>query len=240
MSNSIVFNEDCVEGMKRFKDKYFDLAICDVPYGINVGKMAYLQENKTTVLQRNGKRINGNQNKTIYLKKDWDSGTPTQEYFNELQRVSKHQIIFGVQYVNWSGLGNGCIRWDKCVAEGMSFKTYEFAYCSMIDYVYEFKLLWSGMNQAKSLSEPTTQRGNKKNNEKRIHPTHKPILLYDKLILEFAKPNMKILDTHLGSGSSRIAAYKAGLDFTGFEIDRDYYDAQEKRFKTFTDQLSIL
>ncbi len=240
MSKSVVFNEDCIVGMKRYEDKYFDLAICDVPYGINVGKMAYLQEKKTRVRQKNGTYLNGNCNKVIYEKKEWDNAIPTQEYFDELQRVSKHQIIFGVEYVNWARLGRGRIKWDKCMPDGMSFKSYELAYCSLIDYEFEFKLLWAGMMQAQSLSKPTLHIGNNNIKEKRIHPTHKPIILYDKLILEFAKPNMKILDTHLGGGSSRISAYKHNLDFTAFETDKEYYDLQEKRFKTFTDQLRFI
>ena len=158
---SVVFNEDCMVGLKRFPDGYFDLAICDIPYGINVGKMAYLKETKTTVKQKNGARLNGNKNKEVYTQKDWDKEPPTQEYFDELKRVSKEQIIFGIEYVNWQGVGNGRIKWNKGVAEGMSFKQYELAYCSMIDEEIELPLLWAGMCQAKSLSEPMTQQGNK-------------------------------------------------------------------------------
>ena len=107
---SIVFNEDCVEGMKRYPYKYFDLAICDIPYGIDVGNMAYLKEMKTTVKQKNGTRLNGNKNKKPYTQKQWDKEPPSQSYFDELQRVSKEQIIFGVEYVDWQGLGAGRIK----------------------------------------------------------------------------------------------------------------------------------
>ena len=93
--------------------------------------------------------------------------------------VSKHQIIFGVEYVNWEGLGTGRIKWNKGVAEGISFKPYEMAYCSFINYEMPIDLLWAGMQQAKSITEPMTSQGNKKLNEKRIHPCHKPIMLYD-------------------------------------------------------------
>ena len=108
--NSIVYNEDCMIGMARYPDKYFDLSICDIPYGINVGKMAYLKETKTTVKQKNGTRLNGNKNKEVYTQKDWDKEPPTQEYFNELKRVSKEQIVFGIEYVNWQGVGSGRIK----------------------------------------------------------------------------------------------------------------------------------
>lgn len=168
--------------LQTLSDKSIDIAICDIPYGINVGKMAYLTETKNRVRQRNGAKLNANNNKTVYTKKEWDSKTPDQAYFDELCRVSKHQIIFGVEYVNWTGLGAGRIKWDKCVPPALSFKGYEMAYCSMIDMEMEIKLLWSGMNQAKSLAEPTTQQGNKKLNEKRYHPTGKPVFTLQKII----------------------------------------------------------
>ena len=185
-------------GLKRFTDGYFDLAICDIPYGINVGKMAYLTKTKTTVKQKNGTRLNPNKTQQTYSKKDWDEKPPTQEYFNELKRVSKHQIIFGIEYVNWQGVGAGRIKWNKGVAEGMSFKPYEMAYCSMVDTEVELDLLWNGMRQAKNLKEPMVQQGNKKLNEKRIHPCHKPRLLYKKLIIDYGFEGMKLLDTHVG------------------------------------------
>lgn len=236
---SEVFNMDCIEGMKQYPNNYFDLAICDIPYGINVGKMAYLKETKTTVKQKNGTRINGNNNKEVYTQKDWDKEPPTQEYFDELKRVSKEQIIFGIEYVNWQGVGTGRIKWNKGFAEGVSFKQYELAYCSIIDEEIELPLLWAGMCQAKSLKEPMTQQGNKQLNEKRIHPCHKPTLLYQKLIADYGFEGCKILDTHLGSGSSRIAAHKAGLDFVGFELDKEYFDASVKRFEQYKLQLKL-
>src|SRR3990172_11884933 len=127
MPASIVEKTDCMKFMPRFPDGYFHLAICDVPYGIGVGKMAYLKEMNTSVKQKNGTRLNGNKNKKPYTLKEWDKHPPAQQYFDELKRVSKHQIIFGVEYVNWSGLGKGRIKWDKCVADGVGFKRYEMA-----------------------------------------------------------------------------------------------------------------
>lgn len=222
---------DCMEYMATCKDKQFDLAMVDVPYGINVGQMPYLKEMNTTVKQKNGTRLNGNKNKKPYQNKEWDQIKPNQEYFDELCRVSKHQIIWGIDYMKWGGVGKGRIKWDKGVAEGMSFKRYEVAYCSMIDYKLEIPLLWAGMCQAKSLSEPMVQQGNKRLNERRIHPTQKPVLLYKRLLLDFASPNFKIIDTHLGSGSSAIACYDFGCDFVGCEIDEDYYRDARKRFE---------
>ena len=238
--HSLVYKDDYKNVLPMYKGGYFDLAVCDIPYGINVGNMAFLKEIKTTVKQKNGTRLNGNANKKPYDFSDWDKETPSQEYFDELKRISKHQIIFGVEYVNWTGLGSGRIKWNKGVAEGMSFKSYEMAYCSMIENEIELPLLWAGMQQAKSLSEPMTQQGNKKLNEKRIHPCHKPIMLYDKLFLEFGFKGMKVIDTHLGSGSSRISADKFGVEeFIGIEINENYFLKQEKRWSNYKSQLKF-
>lgn len=236
---SIVYNEDCMEGMNRFPAGYFDLAIIDMPYGINVGKMAFLSESKTTVKQKNGTRLNPRKKESGYSLKDWDKEPPGQAYFDELKRVSKEQIIFGIEYVDWEGVGTGRIKWNKGVAEGVSFKDYELAYASMIDHTVELDLLWSGMMQAKSLSEPMTQQGNKKLNEKRIHPCHKPRLLYRKLISDYGFEGMKLIDTHLGGGSIRLEADLAGCFFTGFEIDEDYFNTSEDRFKKFVSQTRL-
>lgn len=231
---SDAFNEDCLLGMCRFQDKHFGLAICDINYGIGASTMAYTRQVGHNIKQKNGNKLNGSKNKVIHTQKDWDNEPPpSQEYFDELCRVSKHQIIFGVEYVNWVGLGKGRIKWNKCVPDGMSFKGYEMAYCSLIDYEMEIPLLWSGMNQAKSLSEPTVMQGNKKLNEKRIHPCHKPVLLYRKLLQEFAKNGDEILDTHLGGGSIRIACHELGFNFTGFEIDEEYFLKEEIRFNQY-------
>jgi len=222
--------------LAELPDGFADIAMCDIPYGIGVGKMPFLKEMNTTVKQKNGTRLNGNKNKKPYTPKNWDEEVPPQEYFDELCRVSKHQIIFGVDYVNWIGLGKGRIKWDKGVADGMSFKRYETAYCSFIDFEMEIPLLWAGMCQAKSLSEPMTQQGNKKLNEKRIHPCHKPVLIYRKFLNLFAKEGDVIIDTHLGGGSSRIACYEGGFDFYASEIDEEYYYLQEQRFLNFKSQ----
>lgn len=237
---SEVFNCDCMELMAKYPDKYFDLAPVDIPYGIGVGKMSYLKESKTTVLQKNGNRINGNRNKKIHTHKEWDNKPPDQLYFDELCRVSKHQIIFGIEYVKWEGVGPGRIKWIKGVPDGVSFKGYELAYCSMIDTEFEFNLLWSGMMQAKSLTEPMTQQGNKKLNEKRIHPCHKPTLLYRWIYQQFLPNGGKVFDSHLGGGSSRIAADMAGnIDFTGCETDEEHYKDHLVWWESYNSKLKL-
>lgn len=240
MPVSEVYNEDCMLGMARYPDNYFDLAVCDIPYGIDVANMAFLKEIKTKVKQKNGTYLNGNANKKPYKFSDWDKNTPNQQYFNELKRISKHQIIFGVEYVNWLGLGNGRIKWNKGIAKGMSFKSYEMAYCSIIDYEMQIDLLWAGMQQAKSIKETMKSQGNKKLNEKRIHPCHKPIMLYDIIYQKFGFDGMKVIDTHLGGGSNRMSADRAGnIDFVAYEIDIDYFIEQEKRFKEYKSKLKL-
>ena len=152
-----------------------------------------------------------------------------------MRRISHHQIIFGVEYVDWEGLGTVRIKWNKGVDERMSFKSYEMAYCSSIEHEHEIDLLWNGMRQAENLENPMRQQGNKKLNEKRIHPTQKPKQLYKWILKNFAKEGNKILDTHLGSGSIVIAIddvnkfEKMNLTLTGSEIDKEYFEAMMKR-----------
>jgi len=237
--NSIVFNKPWQETTKDIPDGYFDYVVDDIPYGINVGKMAFLKETKKTIKQKNGVRLSPTKNKKVYTEKDWDSIVPTQEYFDEMRRISKHQIIFGVEYVNWVGLGNGRVKWNKGVAEGMSFKDYEMAYCSSINYTHEIDLLWSGMQQAENLKNPMRQQGNKKLNEKRIHPCHKPILLYKKIAIDFDLKGKRVYCGHNGSGSDRIAFYNYVSEFVANEIDEEYFNLQESRFKLHINQQSL-
>lgn len=234
MPESKTYLADCMNpetGLPSFPDKYFDLAVVDPPYGIGVGKMAYLQEQNTTVLQKNGTRLRPR--KTLYKKSDWDKVAPPQNYFNELLRVSKNLIVFGIEYMKWDGVPSGRIIWNKCIPDGLSFKKTESALCTMHEKEVEIKLLYSGFNRAKSLSEPESAIKDYRKIEQRIHPTEKPVLLYDWIYKRYAQPGMKILDTHLGSGSNRISAYKAGMDFSAFELDPDYFAAQEDRFRKF-------
>ena len=210
---STVYLMDCIEGMKQYPDKYFDLAIVDPPYGIGINN------------QSQGKG-GGVARKIDYTKKDWDKTPPPQEYFNELLRVSKHQIIFGANhFISRIPFDSSCwIVWDKDNGE-TDFADCELAWTSFKTAVRRFKWTWAGMRQQ-----------NMKNKEERIHPTQKPVALYDWIFSQYAKEGNLILDTHLGSQSNRIAANKAGLDFVGFEIDREYYDNGNKRFKDFVSQ----
>ena len=237
VASSTVFLEDCMNLMSRYPDGHFDLAVVDPPYGINVSKLAYTQEDNRPCKQKNGTKLRVR--KLKYEHKDWDKEPPPPEYFKELFRISKHQIIWGIDYYNLEGIGNGRIKWDKGVPEGVSFNRYETAYCSLIEDTWELPLLWAGMCQAKSLSEPMTQQGNKKLNEKRIHPCHKPVMLYDAIYLRFGFEGMKVIDTHLGGGSNRISCNKLNYEFVAAEIDEDYFKEQEKRYRSHVSKLRI-
>ena len=201
--SSIVYLEDCVQGLKRFADKHFDLAIVDPPYGIGMdgGNVGYKGFNN-------------------FEKKDWDKEIPNAEYFTELFRVSKNQVIFGGNYFGLPP--TRCyLVWDK--GEGFYNRTYA-----------ECELAWTSFdaNTCKIKYDPLA-KGDYKG---KIHPCQKPVTVYDWILQKYAKPNDLILDTHLGSGSSRIAAHKGGFNFIGFEIDPEYFEKQEKRFKNFTAQ----
>lgn len=215
---SEVYNMDCMDYMRSIPDKFFELAIVDPPYFDGPNKLGYYgKEISYFGIKRHG-----------YKAKHWS--IPDIDYFNELFRVSKNQIIWGVNYFPYNCFSSGRIVWNK-VNGGSSFSDCEIAYCSIIDTVRMFSYMWNGMCQGKSLKEGYVQQGNKRKNEKRIHPTQKPVALYAWLLSNYAKPGDKIFDSHLGSASSRIAAYKMGFDFYGTEIDKEYFDAQELRFK---------
>jgi len=225
----ILTNEGNMELMSRYPDKYFDLAVVDPPYGIGVSKMAYLQENRTTVLQKNGTRLRPR--KTIYKKSEWDCNVPDESYFSKLFRVSKNQIIWGIEYYEIPNISNGRIRWDKLVPENLSFKKYELAYCSLMEHEEVFTFLYSGFNVGKRLASPTTPERSMKKIERRIHPTQKPIALYKWILDRYAKPGDKILDTHLGSMSIAIACHDYDFELTGCELDSDYYKDGIKRVR---------
>nr|DAD72640.1 MAG TPA: adenine specific DNA methyltransferase [Siphoviridae sp. ct7EW56]DAH21295.1 MAG TPA: adenine specific DNA methyltransferase [Bacteriophage sp.] len=226
------YNMDCMQGMKEFPDKYFDLAIVDPPYG----RKEHGGRNRSGyVRQKNGRKIFVKDGK--YGNRNWDNEPPSEEYFNELIRVSKNQIIWGCNYFDYPLIG-GRIIWDKC-NDGSDQSDAEIAYCSMNDRVDIFRYMWRGMFQGKSVSEGTTQRGNKKLNEKRIHPTQKPVALYEWLLNRYAKPNDIILDTHVGSASSLIACYNTNHKFVGFELDEYYYKVSKQRLDTEMAQMRL-
>lgn len=223
---------DCMQGMKEFPDKYFDLAIVDPPYG----RKEHGGRNRSGyVRQKNGSKIFVKDGK--YGNRNWDNEPPSEEYFNELIRVSKNQIIWGCNYFDYPLIG-GRIIWDKC-NDGSDQSDAEIAYCSMNDRVDIFRYMWRGMFQGKSISEGTTQQGNKKLNEKRMHPTQKPIALYEWLLSRYAKPNNIILDTHVGSASSLIACYNTNHKFVGFELDEYYYKVSKQRLDAEMAQMRL-
>lgn len=198
-----------MELMSRYPDKHFELAIVDPPYGINITN------------QSQGKG-GGVAKKIEYKKTNWDKIAPNQTYFKKLKRVSKNQIIWGANYFieNIPKSNSSCwIVWDKENGQN-DFADCELAYTNFKTSVRKFKFRWAGMLQE-----------NMKNKEIRIHPTQKPVSLYEWLLMNYAKEGDKILDTHLGSGSIAIACHNMGFDLTACEIDKDYFDAAMKRLE---------
>jgi len=205
---SIVENRDCMQAMAEFPDKFFDLAVVDPPYGIL---------NKT--------KRGGDHKFNMDEYSQWDV-KPDDEYFNELFRVSKNQIIWGGNYFGqlWarSPYNKGFIIWDKKQPEALN----NFSMAEMA---------WSSFDKPSKIFEFSVKK-----NANKIHPTQKPVELYEWLYKTYLPKGGKVLDTHLGSGSNRIAAHKAGnIDFWGYELDTDYYLAQEKRFDNYIAQTNL-
>ncbi len=219
------YNTDCMDGMKQFPDKYFDLAIVDPPYfrGPNSRKF-YGHKVSPIGVNRIYKEI-----------ENWN--IPDHEYFEELERVSKQQIIWGCNYFDYH-FGSGRIVWDKC-NDASDYSDCEIAYCSMHNSVRIFRYMWNGMFQGKSISDGTVQQGNKKLNEKRIHPTQKPVVLYEWLLKKYARGGDLILDTHVGSASSLIACHDLGFKYVGFELDEYYYKISKERLEQHKSQLTL-
>lgn len=213
------FNMDCMEAMREMPDKCFDLAIVDPPYGIDAANLLGGEKRKSG---------NGAAMKTAFAKKDWDKNTPDSSYFEQLFRVSKNQIVWGANYYpQFLPPSMGWIVWDKDNGT-TKFSDCELAFSSFDVALRKWKYTWNGMIQ-----------GNMKNKESRIHPTQKPVKLYKWLLKNYAKEGDRILDTHLGSGSSRIAAHDMGFEFVGYELDADYFAAQEARFAQHISQLTL-
>jgi site-specific DNA-methyltransferase (adenine-specific) len=198
-----ITNEDNMDLMARYEDNHFDLAIVDPPYG----------GNDAIGLKDNKKQSKQATKRTNY--KVFDNVAPSVEYFNELKRVSRNQIIWGVNFYKNYDLSGGRLCWDK---KGTAFGRAELAYLSMTKSVNICEIVWNGMLQQ-----------DMKNKEIRIHPTQKPIKLYEWLLIKYAKEGDKILDTHLGSGSIAIACHNLGFDLTACELDKEYYDSAIKR-----------
>tara|TARA_R110000850_G_scaffold231549_11_gene356538 strand:- start:101 stop:733 length:633 start_codon:yes stop_codon:yes gene_type:complete len=204
-----ITNEDNMKLMSRYEDNHFDLAIVDPPYG---GDDAF--ESKMTDSKKQATR------RTKF--KEFKNTPPNKEYFNELKRVSKNTIIWGGNYFGNIG---GVLVWNK---NGTAFGEGEVAICTTHKSVRIFEYTWNGMIQQ-----------NMKNKEIRIHPTQKPVALYEWILMNYAKEGDKILDTHLGSGSIAIACHNLKYDLTACEIDKDYYEVAIKRLKEHQKQLTI-
>lgn len=205
---NIVYNCDCMDKIRKYPDKYFELAIVDPEYGI---------EKKITNHDKK-KVYAGNKFAIRYDKKKWDKKRPDKKYWNELFRISKNQIVCGGNYFcNILPVSRGWIVWDK-IGKGMSSVNDELLWTSFDISIKTFKRC-HGLNKGFL------------NDHEVFHPTTKPVALYRWLLQNYAKEGDKIFDSHVGSGSSRIACYELGFDFVGCELDHDYWESQEKRFK---------
>lgn len=219
------YNMDCIEGMQQFPDKYFDIAIVDPPYFSGPEHRRYY-----------GRKVSPIGVQRIYEDmENWE--IPGKEYFTELIRVSKDQIVWGCNYFDWH-FPPGRIVWDKCNGDS-SFSDCEIASCSIHDSVRLFRYMWNGMFQGKSISEGWIQQGNKKLNEKRIHPTQKPVNLYRWLAKKYIQTGWKVLDTHVGSASSLIAFDEAGIKYVGFEKNKEMYEKSKERLENFRSQMTF-
>lgn len=210
------FNMDCMEAMQQFPNGFFDLAIVDPPYGINQSGATNHTRSKLA-LATNYKAFAGG-----------DKKPPDEDYFAELFRVSKNQIIWGANhFISRFSKDSSCwIVWDK--DNTGDFADCELAWTSFHSAVRKFRFRWNGMIQE-----------NMKNKEVRIHPTQKPVALYEWILNKYAKTGDKILDTHVGSASSLVACHNLGFRYWGFELDKDYYNAAAERLARAKEQISI-
>ncbi len=213
-----VFNMDCMDYMQSIPDGYFELAIVDPPYGIGFGE--FNRTNKAS----NRERYKANK----YKNSNWDDDIPSDQYFAELMRVSKNQIVWGGNYFPylWKNGCKGFIYWHKGNPV-TNFADGELAWTSFDKNAKQLDYRYYGNLEGKST---TSQK---------LHPTQKPIKLYEWLLINYAKEGDKILDTHLGSQSSRIAAYNLGFEFYGTELDKEYFDQGCKRFDQHKAQLTL-
>lgn len=211
-------NMDCLEAMKQMDDNQFDLAIVDPPYGIG--------EDGRKGVRTSPSRPNSYKRKPKYKSKGWDNKPPNQEYFVELLRVSKNVIVFGANHFieKIPNANSSCwIVWDK-KNEGTDFADCELAWSNMKTAVRKYRIhKFEGTRGGKDC----------------IHPTQKPVKLYEWILDNYAKEGDKILDTHLGSGSIALACHNRGFDLTGFEIDKEYFDNAVERLRVHQSQLTM-
>ena len=212
-----ITNEDCMDLLRRTPDKFYDIALVDPPYGIGEDGLKNHSRSKVSKAK-------------LYTPKKWDSSVPNKEYFEELIRVSKNQIIWGANHFIENipnANSSSWIVWDKQNGEN-DFADCELAWTNYKTAVRKFEFRWAGMLQ-----------GDMKNKEERIHPTQKPVALYKWLLDKYAKEGDKILDTHSGSASLAIACHDYGFNLTACELDSDYFDASIKRIKNHISQLTL-
>ena len=208
--NSIVFNEDCMTVMSRYVDKYFDIAIVDPPYGIDK-KIQYHQT--------------GTAKNRLYSKNRWDKTKPDELYWKELLRVSKNQIVFGGNYfTEFLPASRGWYVWHKLHESNLKYSHVE--------------LIWTSFDVSTKIKQMYPD--SIMTLEKSIHPTQKPIGIYKWLLNNFAKDGYKIIDTHLGSGSSRIACSEMNIDFIGCEINKEYFNQSQERYIKYKQQKTIM
>jgi len=200
-------NIDCMKALKEMQNNHFDLAIVDPPYGINADK------------KNSGKKLQSKKSSSLskdYGSQIWDNSIPDEDYFIELKRVSKRQIVWGANFFNLQG---GMVYWHKRVTMP-TYSQGELAWLSWQNKIDFVDIAWHGMIQH-----------DMKNKEQRIHPTQKPVKLYEWLLMNYSKEGDKILDTHLGSGSIAIACHNLGFDLEGYELDKEYFEAAKKRLE---------
>lgn len=202
IKNATILNVDCMEYMSTLADKYFDLAIVDPPYGI--GNWVQITGN-----------VYGNSKEVT-----WNDHIPSEEYFDELKRVSKERIIWGSNYYNSFNENGGAIVWWKRIKPETNLSECEIASYSRLKRVAFVDMVWQNVNRG----EPT------------IHPCQKPVKLYEWLLINYAKPGQKIFDSHMGSGSSAIACNNLGFEYVGCELDEDYFEAACKRIEQHAQQ----
>ena len=224
-----LINDNWQNTASSIEDNHFDWVIADPPYFQGPNKRKFY-----------GRRVSNNNVK----RKDYQTieswAIPTLEDYNELCRISKNQIIFGINYFHEFNnlVGSGRIVWDKCNGES-SFSDCEIASISSIDSVRLIPFMWNGMLQGKSIKDGRSQKGNKKMNEKKIHPTQKPVDLYAWLLSTFCKTGQKILDPYAGSMSSVIACDSLGFDITAVEADKKMFEMASLRVETHKKQLKL-
>lgn len=221
------FNCNNLDFLKSCRDKEYDLVIDDPPYGLGLDMV--------TDVDSNARQNRKNGTVLKHEKKDWNDSIPSEEYFYELHRVSKHQIIWGCNYYAKYIEGTGRIVHDKMMGTeqtAFNWSHADLASCSLFKRIVMFRYQWAGNKQNGTINWNNT------GSDARIHPVQKPLALYH-YCLKLAKPGWKILDPHMGSGSSRIAAHQMGFDYTGLELDKDYFDASIRRFEQYKSQLKL-